>query len=223
MRNRRSRSMNTLAMMLIAVAFRATSALAQQPSESVSLSLSQSGSQNSGSGRHEGFGIQLLGGVLFANLTDAQGLNTGNKTGWLVGLGLGGNRGGRLGVEADVLYGRKGATINGQDFDQHVVDVPVMLKVNVGSTHVNGLSVFVQGGGFFDWQFGSTLNNVDISQNTNGYEVGAVLGGGVEIKRLSVQGRYIRGLREIDKTFNLGASTDVKTQAFAILVGFRLN
>jgi len=42
------------------------------------------------------------------------------------------------------------------------------------------------GGGFFDWQFNSKLADVDISQDTDGHEVGFVLGGGVEFARLSL-------------------------------------
>lgn len=221
MRNLLYRLTCMLAMMVVMTAFSASLASAQQPSES--LSRQTAAPQNTGTGRHEGIGVQIIGGPLFANITDAVGLDTGSKTGWLVGLAMGGNRGGRVGVEADVLYGRKGATVDGQDFDQHIIDVPVMLKVNVGSTHVNSYSIFAQGGGFFDWQFNSTLNKVDISQDTDGFEVGAVVGAGVEVMRFSVQGRYIRGLREINKTFNLGSSTAVKTQAFAVLFAFRLN
>src|SRR5262245_50492433 len=57
----------------------------------------------------DGFGIQLGGGPIFANFADAQGLDT--KAGWLVGLLMGGNRGGTVGVEGDVLYGKKGVTV----------------------------------------------------------------------------------------------------------------
>jgi hypothetical protein len=178
-----------------------------------------------GSGSHEGFGIQVGGGPVFSNLTDTTGFNTENKTGWLVGLLMGGNRGGRVGVEADVLYGEKGAKINGNDFTVKVVDVPVMLKLNVGSGNVNSYSIFLQGGGFFDWQFDakSSIGGVSLSSDTKGYEVGYVLGGGVEFLRISVQGRYYRGVRQISNDFNVGASNDVKTQAFAVLFAVRLN
>src|SRR5207245_2740002 len=74
-----------------------------------------------GSGPHEGFGIQVGGGPSFSSLTDVKGFNTGNKIGWRAGLLMGGNRGGTLGVEADVLYGENGATVNGKDFKQHLV------------------------------------------------------------------------------------------------------
>lgn len=174
----------------------------------------------------EGFGIQIGGGPIFANFADAT--NVDSKVGWLAGLLMGGNRGGTVGVEADVLYGQKGVTIHipgfrDQDFEQHVVHVPVMLKVNAGSGNVNGLSVFGVGGGFFDWQFKSTINNVDIAGDTSGYEVGWVLGGGVEILRFSVQARLMRGLRQINKTFDVANSRESKSKGFVILFAFRLN
>lgn len=170
-----------------------------------------------------GLGVQIVGGPLFSNLADAEGLHTANRAGYLVGISLGGNRGGRVGIGADVLYGKKSAEVNGSNFDQNVVHVPVMLKVNVGSTNRNGLSVFGLAGGFFDWQFSSKLANVDISKDTDGFEVGYVAGVGFEVLRFSVQGRYIRGLREINKTFTVAQSTEVKTQSFLVLLGFRLN
>ena len=177
--------------------------------------------QRASSGPHEGFGIQIAGGPVFANLSDVT--NAKSKTGWLVGLAMGGNRGGTVGVEADVLYGQKGAKIGSADFDQRVVDVPVMLKLNFGSGNVNGASVFVNGGGFFDWQFNRKINDVDIPGDTSGYEVGWVAGAGFEVLRFSVQGRYIRGLKQISKNFDVANAQDVKTEAFLILLAFRLN
>lgn len=176
-----------------------------------------------GTGAHEGFGIQLGGGPIFATVDDVQGFNTGNKTGWLVGLLMGGNRGGTLGVEADVLYGQKGAKIGTVDFDQHVVHVPVMLKVNGGSGNVNGLSVFGVGGGFFDWQFNSKIGGVDISDDTDGYEVGWLVGAGVEALRFSVQARYVKGVKSISREFDVANSQDSHSKAFVVLFAFRLN
>jgi hypothetical protein len=190
----------------------------------VALGASPALAQNQGNGsQQEGFGVQVIGGPVFSNVTDISGIKTENKTGFLVGAALGGNRGGTVGVEADVLYGKKGVKINGIDFDQSVVHVPVMLKVNIGSANRNGLTFFGLGGGFFDWQFNGKLGSVDVSNDTNGYEVGYVLGGGVEVLRLSIQARYIRGVREINKKFEVGSSTDSNSQAVAILFAFRIN
>jgi hypothetical protein len=180
------------------------------------------GSTPASAQQHEGFGVQIGGGPVFSNLTDTKGLNTDNKTGYLVGLLMGGNRGGRVGVEADVLYGEKGAKSGSDEFKVKVVDVPVMLKLNVGSGNVNSYSIFAQGGGFFDWQFSGKVNDTDLT-DTNGFEVGYVLGGGVEFARVSVQARYYRGVRQIKKEFDVANSDGVKTQAFAVLFAFRLN
>src|SRR5262245_59234916 len=79
----------------------------------------------------DGVGVQIIGGPLFSNIDDASGFNTEQKAGWLVGLGLGGNRGGIVGVEGDILFGKRGAKINVLDFDTNVVHVPIMLKVNL--------------------------------------------------------------------------------------------
>jgi len=138
---------------------------------------------------------------------------------------MGGNRGGVLGVEADVLYGKKGAKLNipvvgTVDFEQQVIHVPVMLKVNAGSGSVNGPSVFAVGGGFFDWQFDSKQGS-NPSKNTDGYEVGWVVGGGVEVLRFSVQARLMRGVKEISK--DLVSAQDSKSKGFVVLFAFRLN
>jgi hypothetical protein len=62
---------------------------------------------------------------------------------------------------------------------------------------------------------------VDVSDDTNGFEFGYVLGGGIEVLRLSVQARYMHGVKTVDKTFK--TSADSESHAVAILVGFRIN
>jgi len=171
-----------------------------------------------------GFSLQVIGGPLFLRLPSNPGLAVNNQAGFLVGLSMGGNRGGRVGIGADVLYGKKKAELVGfGDLDQSVVHVPVMLKVNIGSKNRNGLSFLALGGGYFDWQFSGKVASVDISNDTNGYQVGYVLGGGVEIARVTVQARYMAAVKEIDKTFNLSKAVNSDTKSFAILFGFRLN
>lgn len=173
--------------------------------------------------RQEGLGVQIVGGPLFSNLTNVTNLDVGSGAGYLVGLSMGGNRGGRVGVGADVLYGKKSSEISGSNFDQSVIHVPVMLKVNLGQRTRSGFSVLALGGGFFDWQFNSKLGDIDISEDTDGYEVGLVFGAGVEFVRVSVQGRYMRGLKQIGREFDLANAADSQTQSFAILFGVRLN
>ena len=175
--------------------------------------------QRASTGPHEGFGFQIGGGPVFASIDDAQ---AKQKAGWLVGVLMGGNRGGTVGVEADVLYGQKGATINHVDFDQKVVHVPVMLKINGGSGNVNGVSVFGLGGGYFDWLFSGKINQSP-ADTTNGYEVGWTAGAGVEVLRFSVQARYVKGVKAIDRDFDVANTQDSKSKSFVVLVAFRLN
>jgi len=177
----------------------------------------------------DGFGVQLGGGPIFASVDEAQGFDLSTKTGWLIGLLLGGNRGGVFGVEADLLYGEKGAKFHApgsstdQDFTQHVLHVPVMLKLNAGASSASGLRLFGVGGTYLDWQFSSKINDLDISGDTNGFEVGWVLGGGIEALRFSLQGRYMKGVGQISKDFNILNALDSNSKAFVVLFGFRLN
>jgi outer membrane protein with beta-barrel domain len=206
--------------LLALLALSATPALAQAPpSQQPPPPTRQTSTRSSGA---EGFGIQLGGGPIFSSFDEVTGLQIDQKTGWLVGLLMGGNRGGTVGVEADVLYGQKGATINNVDFDQKVVHVPVMLKINGGSSNVNGVSLFGVGGGYFDWLFSGKINQSP-ADTTNGYEVGWTVGGGVEVLRFSVQARYVKGVKAIDKNFNVANSQDSKSKSFVVLFAFRLN
>jgi hypothetical protein len=217
MRARRSKVCLVVCLMTV-FALGAASAFAQAP-----VSQQPPPPRRVTSSSAEGFGIQIGGGPIFANFADTQGLDIKTKVGWLAGLLMGGNRSGTVGVEADVLYGQKGVTFANVDFDQHVVHVPVMLKINGGSGSANGLSLFGVGGGFFDWQFNSKLGGVDIPGDTSGYEVGWVVGGGVEVVRVSVQARYMRGVRQISKEFDVANSADSNSKAFVVLLAFRLN
>lgn len=190
-------------------------ALAQEP---------VTATQDDNSSGGHGFGVQVLGGPLFANYEDVTGLEFNRRTGYLIGLAFGGNRGGVIGVEVDVLYGSKPVEIVGQGrFEQSVVHVPVMLKVNLGQESAHGFRAFLLGGGYVEWQFNGKLQNVDLSDDTSGFEAGFTVGGGFEVLRLGVQARYLRGIRGIDRTFDLTETTETKSNGFLLLFAIRLN
>ena len=190
-------------------------ALAQEPATPAQDTNSSSG---------HGFGVQVLGGPLFANYEDVTGLEFNRRTGYLIGLAFGGNRGGVIGVEVDVLYGSKPVEIAGLGrFEQSVVHVPVMLKVNLGQESAHGFRAFLLGGGYVEWQFNGKLQNVDLSDDTSGFEAGFTVGGGFEVLRLGVQARYLRGIRGIDRTFDLTETTETKSNGFLLLFAIRLN
>ena len=200
---------------LVAVACGVAPALAQEPVQPA---------QNQSSSGGHGFGVQVLGGPLFSNYDDVAGLNFDQRIGYLIGMAFGGNRRGVVGVQADVLYGLKPVEIVGKGtFEQSVVHVPVMLKVNLGQASAHGFRAFLLGGGYMEWQFNGKLQDVDLSDDTSGFEAGFTVGGGFEVLRLGIQVRYVRGLRGIDKTFDLSQTTETKSNCFLLLFGIRLN
>jgi Outer membrane protein beta-barrel domain len=171
----------------------------------------------------EGIGVGIKGGLLFSTLDfGANDDFLENKTGWTGGLFIGGNRSGILGVEADILYARKGAQIeNVGDVDIDVLEIPVLLRLNAGSGSLSGARLYGLVGPAMDFRLNSEFAGVDIVDFTQGYDVNLVFGGGVEITRFLAEVRYNHGLRNISKNFS--QSDEIKTRSWALLIGVRLN
>ena len=204
-----------MAIVFVAVVCAAAPALAQEPAAPAQ--------DKSSSGGH-GFGVEVLGGPLFSNYDDVTGLNFDQRIGYLIGMAFGGNRRGVVGIQGDVLYGSKPVEIVGKGtLEQSVVHVPVMLKVNLGQASAHGFRAFLLGSGYLEWQFNGKLQDVDLADDTSGFEAGFTVGGGFEVLRLGIQARWVRGLRGIDKTFNLGQTVEMKSNCFLLLFGLRLN
>ena len=181
------------------------------------------GAQGGSDERHEGIGIGIKGGWLFPEFsTDSAEFD--KRTGQQIGIFFGGNRPGLIGVMAEVNYGKKGGTTEGdQDFDFTFVSVPVVLRVNAGSRDLSGVSFYGIVGPQFDWLLKRELGDVDIEDDTEGFELSVVAGAGIEITRFIVEFRYIHGLRAVSKEFDVFDSDELKSKAYAILFGFRFN
>jgi hypothetical protein len=177
--------------------------------------------------RHEGIGIGVKGGFLFSNVS-VEDFETDSKTGWQVGVFFGGNRPGLVGVMAEVNFGEKGATDpdSEESLNLTFVSVPVVMRINGGARSLNGVNFYGIVGPQFDWLISRKLAqegfpDEDISEETEGFELNLVFGGGVEITRFIAELRYIQGLKNISK--DLVDTNDLKTHAWAILFGFRFN
>jgi Outer membrane protein beta-barrel domain len=179
----------------------------------------------------QGIGTGVKGGWLFSDLT-AEGADFDSRNGYQVGLFFGGNRTGLLGVMAEVNYGEKGGTAPNNDnnhYDIQFVSVPVLLRVNAGSRSLSGVSVYGIVGPQFDWLISQKVfigdEEFDISDDTKGYETSLVVGGGVELSRFILELRYTKGLVSIAKEFIpiLDNTSELKSNAFAILFGFRFS
>jgi len=174
----------------------------------------------------QGAGVGLKGGFLFSEI-DIGGENLGteqlleNKAGWMAGIFFGGNRRGTAGIQGEVLYGKKGAKIDQSNLDIYLLEIPVLLRLNGGSRSLSGVNVYGLVGPSFDIRLKSEIDGVDVNDNIESFDTSLVFGAGVEISRFILEGRYMRGLRNISKDFSV--SNEIKTRAWALLAGVRFN
>jgi Outer membrane protein beta-barrel domain len=183
----------------------------------------QSQQQSTATGE-KGFGFGVEGGFVHSSvrLTGITADTSGNSGG-LVGIWFGGNRPGRIGVMGEVAYLVKGATDtgSGDQIKLHYLEIPILLRVNVGSHSVNGASGYVLAGPVIDLKLQAKLNGLDVGDQYNGVDLGVMAGAGFEMLRFGIEGRGNWGLRNIAK--NLASTEKIKTFTFELLFKFRIN
>jgi hypothetical protein len=201
---------------ILAVLAVPAAALAQTPAGSTTTMMQSS----TGS---EGIGIGVKGGVLMAKLTKEQ-LDAGFKEnpGFIGGLFIGGNRGGRLGFGVDLMYKRESFKVpNGNPGHLDFINVPVYFRVNIGSESLNNVSIYALGGADLNFLLrASDGSRDDVTDNFERADYGYVVGLGVELTRFIVEGRFTKGLGNIVKATG---APQKKTQAIAVMIGLRFN
>jgi hypothetical protein len=177
----------------------------------------QSQSQSESTAPGLGFGVK--GGVLFSSFRDARN-DYKNTTGWQGGLFLGGNRTGALGIQTELTYAKRGAKSGGLTTDTYYLEIPLLLRLNIGSANRNtGVSVYALAGPAADILLKAKLESLDIKSQYKDVDWNVLGGVGVEISRLIIEGRFNWGLANVLE----GPGTDLKTQSFAVLGGIRFN
>ncbi len=168
-----------------------------------------------------GVGVTFKIGPTFADF-NSDALNIDHRTGWHAGISLGGNRSGVIGWQAEFNWLRRRAVTQfDQDFHIDYLQVPVFLRINVGTKSRQGFAVYALAGPAFEWKIADEVNGVTIDDSFEGTDIGLVGGVGVEITRLILEGRYEWGFRRINKSFS--SVDDIKTRSFTVLVGVRFN
>jgi Outer membrane protein beta-barrel domain len=182
-----------------------------------------------GGPRASGFGIGAKIGPLFTSYTDASNDNFKFKTssGWEGGIWFGGNRGGRVGVMGEILYAKKKAEssslLTGSATATYL-EIPILLRINIGSRSRNGISIYGLAGPVFDVNLSAKdANDLDIKDRYESLDLGVLFGAGIEITRFLVEGRYNQGLRNVLKDTNAASFDEIKTHSFALLFGIRFN
>jgi len=168
----------------------------------------------------QGIGTGVKGGFLFSSFDfDEASDLLDSSNGWMAGLFFGGNRPGRVGVMGEInLLATRGET--GMDSTTiYYAQVPVLLRVNVGSRNIRGPSVYGIIGPAIDLKIGEDLADVAAIDVKSG-GVNIVAGAGAELAGFIVEARGTWALRNI-ATDPAGADIDAKT--FAVLLGLRFN
>jgi hypothetical protein len=181
--------------------------------------------QASQSSHHEGFGFGILGGFMFKSLSQSpvDGETLTANTGKTIGLFFGGNRPGRVGVEAELMYNiRKGTQLNGDVLSIHSLEIPVLIRVNIGSQSLKGVLGYILVGPAFDIQLNDSLLSQTVTKNYKGLNVDLMIGGGIEITRFFIELKEDLGLFSVN-TGNLGNTTAIHGKTFDFLFGFRIN
>ena len=172
----------------------------------------------------EGTGFGIKGGYLYNSLDfdEDEDLFDG-KAGWMAGLFFGGNRPGRIGLMGELNILKKSAlcTCNDEPNDLYYLQIPVLLRLNVGSRSLNGISVYGIGGPAIDLKIGEKLTS-NVIDEYEGLDVSIVGGLGIEITRFIIEARGTWGQRSIAKDLS-GFSGEITSRTFSVQAGFRFN
>jgi Outer membrane protein beta-barrel domain len=157
------------------------------------------------------FGVKA--GVNFANL-NFEGVAPANS---------------QFALQAEALFSQKGAKSEEEGFSSRIslnyIDIPVLARFSTPAS--SGASFHVFAGPSFGFktsaeatsEFDGEEETEDLDDQVKGFDLGLVLGAGVEFGRLVIDGRYAWGMTDINEDEDEGVK--VKTRTFSIMAGFR--
>ena len=148
-------------------------------------------------------------------------LDFDNRTGIHAGIFLGGSRDNVLGFQTEFNWLRKKTEAGAQQIRIDYLQIPALLRLNVGSSSASGPAVYGIVGPAVELKVADEIEGFTLDDGFEGADVSLIFGGGVEVLRIIVEGRYERGLRRINNTFS--GLSDIKKQSFTVLFGVRFN
>jgi hypothetical protein len=167
----------------------------------------------------QGFGVKA--GPSFDEFSE-DALDFDNRTGIHAGIFVGGSRDRVLGLQTEFNWLRKQAeTGAGQEIRIDYLQIPVLVRLNAGSSSPSGAALFAVVGPAVELKLADEIEGFTLDDGFEGADVSLLFGGGIEFARIILEGRYEKGLRRINKSFNDFA--DIKKQSFTILFGLRFN
>ena len=168
----------------------------------------------------QGVGAGVKGGYLFSSFDFGDASDVlDSSNGWMAGLFFGGNRPGRVGLMGEINVLAKRGDAGTGSATIYYAQVPVLLRINVGSRSTSGVSGYGIVGPAIDLKIGENLADladIDLESGSGSLVVGV----GVELTRFIIEARGTWSLRNIAKD---AAGADVKSKTFAVLFGLRFN
>ena len=130
-----------------------------------------------------------------------------------------------LAVQAEGLYSEKGARFKEGGVDAKLIlnyfEVPVLAHVRLAHLFYAeagpSMSFLLQAKG--RTRFGGSTEDIDIKDSVETFDFGVAMGGGVELGRLIIDGRYTLGLSDSDK--DKTDTSKSKNRVISATLGFR--
>lgn len=151
------------------------------------------------------------------------------RTGLVAGLFFVWPAGSRLSVQTEALYSQKGATFDESGVSGAVeldyLEVPILLRLSTPPS--NGASFHVFGGPSFgvrlrarsEIAFEGETEREEFSDEVKRFDLGLVVGAGVELGRLVIDGRYTWGVSNVNALAD--DDVEIRNRAFSIMAGVK--
>ena len=166
-----------------------------------------------------GIGVEAMAGFpSFSNVDTS----LDAKTSYGFGLWVGGNRNGAVGFVGEFIYLVKEEKLGEASAKHYALEIPAVFHINVGSRNKNGLLGYGVLGPVFTINVKDKLTGGLTGNNFAAADVGLMVGAGVEVARLSVEGRVNLGFKTVTDNGG-GIFQDSKARSVEILGKIRFN
>jgi hypothetical protein len=180
---------------------------------------------NSDPGGGVGFGVEF--GMTRATIhAENAGDFVKGRNGLMGGIWFGGNRNGIAGFMGEITYVVKGAKdeLVNEDLTLHYIEIPALVRVNIGQRSRNGVIVYPMFGPVVDILLKGDVDGFDIKDQFNGFDLGVIGGVGFEAARMGVEVRGNWGLRTLEKEGDgFNGLTNSKNFTVQVLAKLRIN
>lgn len=150
----------------------------------------------------------LKGGVNFARLSGSNDASATQRVGVIAGGFVTFGLAPMIAFQPEVLFSMQGAAFTLGTAKTDYVQVPLLLRI--GNSGSAGASVYALAGP----TFGILVRHQGVADELKSTDLGVVVGAGVTVSRLLVEGRYTAGLSDFNK-----AGTVYKNRVLSLLVG----